>query len=48
VTAIDDALNNRILQITTEQSAPPRVQLFKEAMRPVEPDPRWWELWRDR
>jgi hypothetical protein len=48
VTAVHDALNNRILAVITEQKAPSRVALFKEADRPVEPDPRRWEFWRGR
>lgn len=38
VTAIHDAINHRILQITTEQRAPRRVTLFKEATLPIRPD----------
>lgn len=38
VTKIHDEISARILNITTEQKAPARVELFKEPARPVQPD----------
>jgi len=44
ITKIHDELVGRILAITTEQRAPPRVELFKEASLPSQAD--GWGWWR--
>jgi hypothetical protein len=46
VTAIHDKINARILELSTEQVAAPRVSLLSQASRPRAPDRRWWEVYR--
>jgi uncharacterized protein involved in exopolysaccharide biosynthesis len=46
VTAVHDALHSRILALVVEQGAAHRVEVFSEATLPVQPDRRWWEVYR--